>query len=579
MIEWILHRPPHASDSAEIRVAERLKGLEDSPHHWTVIWGYYYTDKAGTAREGDFLVLGPAGGLLVLEVKSSLPRHLPETGRWEGAGDKDPMAQLSSEWQGVINGIGAKGRPPYVGKALCVPYVDAPADVANVQGFPRDWLVTGNDLEDWVGTWLRIFGKRVANPVNALEKRAVLEAFGQGSLPEEKRAFIDHTEQLFARQFTSRFALLDQLSENCQLLVRGGTGTGKTWHALEQAFRYAGQGDGQKVLFLTYNKALTAQLRRIVELKKLDRGEVVVRGWEELFLELCALTGKPLTPPAPGSPFETLRSFYEVELPGAVLGIARDAELQRKWPTFTALVVDEGQDHDTCWHDGIEALPTESGGWWQIYQLLLENGSDSPASVFYDSAQRPPFRAAERFDPVILASAWSQPAHVRFQPAVRYTRPIWQFFRDCSTPATAGMIEALGNGNHLPEGPDPEVFPLPAGADARDLVESIITRWKKSGLCRPEEVLIIHAQSDIANSPLGDRRVIAGHNLRECTEEEDGPGTIRHTSIHKAKGLDSKAVILIGMPPHADLTSDYDHYSWFMAVSRARQLLAVVETR
>jgi hypothetical protein len=179
---------------------------------------------------------------------------------------------------------------------------------------------------------------------------------------------------------------------------------------------------------------------------------------------------------------------------------------------------------------------------------------------------------------VILASAWSQPAHVRLQPAVRYTRPIWQFFRDRSTPATAGMIEALGNGNHLPEGPDPEVLPLPAGADARDLVESIITRWKKSGLCRPEEVLIIHAQSDIANSPLGDRRVLAGHNLRECTEEEDGPGTIRHTSIHKAKGLDSKAVILIGMPPQADLSTDYDHYSWFMAVSRARQLLAVVET-
>ena len=53
---------------------------------------------------------------------------------------------------------------------------------------------------------------------------------------------------------------------------------------------------------------------------------------------------------------------------------------------------------------------------------------------------------------------------------------------------------------------------------------------------------------------------------------------IRHTSIHKAKGLDSKAVILIGMPPQKSLASDYDAYSWFMAVSRARQLLAVVET-
>jgi hypothetical protein len=86
MIEWIHHRPPLACNGTEIRVAERLKGLADSPYTWTVIWGYYYQDSAGTLREGDFLILGPAGGMLVLEVKHSLPRHFLETGRWEGAG-------------------------------------------------------------------------------------------------------------------------------------------------------------------------------------------------------------------------------------------------------------------------------------------------------------------------------------------------------------------------------------------------------------------------------------------------------------------------------------------------------------
>ena len=138
------------------------------------------------------------------------------------------------------------------------------------------------------------------------------------------------------------------------------------------------------------------------------------------------------------------------------------------------------------------------------------------------------------------------------------------------------MIEALGSGDHLPEGPEPEIHSA-AGPDVCDLVEFILARWQKSGLCDPAEVLILHAQSDIANSPLGDRRVLAGRNLRECIEQEDGPGCIRHTSIHKAKGLDSKAVILIGMPLHKDLATDYEHFSWFMAVSRARQLLAIVE--
>lgn len=551
--------------------------MTESTHQWTVIWGYYFIDGRGIEREGDFLILGPAGGLLVLEVKSSLPRHFPETGRWEGAGGDDPISQLNTEWQGVIHGIRAKGDPPFVEKALCVPGVNAPVDVENFQGIPRKWLVTGNDLENWVSTWLRMFGNRVRNSVDPLQRRAVLEAFGQGSLPEEKRAFVDHTEQLFERQFTSRFALLDQLSENRQLLIHGGTGTGKTWHALELAFRHARQGDGCRVLFLTYNKALTAQLRSIVALRQIECGEVVVRGWEELFVELCSLAAKPATLPPPRSTTEGIRTFYEIELPFMVLESSREPELRKAWPTFDTLIVDEGQDHDTCWPLEIDALPGEEGGWWHIYQILLHEGREASAGIFYDAAQRPPFRSAERFDPKVLTAAWSQPAHVRLQPAVRYTRPLWQFFCDHSSPATAGMIDALGQGDHLPEGPDAEVHSLPADTAVCEHVESIIFRWKKSGLCNPTDVLILHAQSDITRSPLGDRRILAGHNLRECTEQEDAPNTIRHTSIHKAKGLDSKAVILIGLPPYKDLATDYDHYSWFMAVSRARQLLAIVE--
>ena len=87
----------------------------------------------GLGEEGDFLILGPVGGLLVLEVKSSLPRHFAETGRWEGAGGDDPISQLNTEWQGVIHGIRAKGNPPFIERALCVPGVDAPTDVEYFQ--------------------------------------------------------------------------------------------------------------------------------------------------------------------------------------------------------------------------------------------------------------------------------------------------------------------------------------------------------------------------------------------------------------------------------------------------------------
>jgi len=83
------------------------------------------------------------------------------------------------------------------------------------------------------------------------------------------------------------------------------------------------------------------------------------------------------------------------------------------------------------------------------------------------------------------------------------------------------MMDSLGNGDHLPEGPEPEIHSPPADTDACELIESILSRWKKSGLCDPSDVLILHAQSDIFKSPLGDRRVLAGRNLRECIEQED----------------------------------------------------------
>ena len=74
-----------------------LKELDD---RWTILWGYFYRDEHGNDREGDFLVLGPAGGLLVLEVKGSVPRWFSTTGQWEGESGS-PVDQLMSEWAAV----------------------------------------------------------------------------------------------------------------------------------------------------------------------------------------------------------------------------------------------------------------------------------------------------------------------------------------------------------------------------------------------------------------------------------------------------------------------------------------------
>jgi hypothetical protein len=133
-----------------------------------------------------------------------------------------------------------------------------------------------------------------------------------------------------------------------------------------------------------------------------------------------------------------------------------------------------------------------------------------------------------------------------------------------------------GRGDHLPEGPEPEILPCANPEELPAMLESIIQRWHKRGFCQPEEVLILHKSSDLSKTPLKDHRVLCGRNLREVSDAGASPDSIRHTSINKAKGLDARAVILIGLPSLTKPTKDLA-YNWFMGASRARQLLAVVE--
>ena len=571
MANWIIHRPNAHCNPAEIRVAEFLRDLDD---RWTIIWGYFYKDSRGHSREGDFLILGPAGGMLVLEVKSSIPRWFSDTGQWEGE-TTSPVDQLMGEWASIRNLLKKKKIRLWVAQALCVPYEVASREISTFQAIPRNLLVLRNDLEHWLRTWIRLFERNVEHPVMPPVRDAVLELFSASVKPGDRRAFLDHTEQLFQRQLGTRFALLDQLRENRQLLVNGGTGTGKTWHALEQAFRYASTDEGKDVLLLVYNLALKSHLERQVAMRKLEKGKVLVMGWEELFVQLAQSGGEAPERPKKSDRLESER-YYEVTPPARVLELSRDPAVTAKWPKFDALVMDEGQDHDTAWHPGISSKPGEKGGWWHVYQLLLRDGPNAPASIFYDPAQRPPFRDAGRFEPNTLGGIWSQPARVYLQPAVRYTRPIWAFLQNHHHESIKHLISGLGRGDHLPEGPEPETHSCDDPAGIPDLVEEIITRWKRRGLCQPEEVLILHRQSDIARSPLGDKRVLCGRNLREVAETDAPSDSIRHTSINKAKGLDARAVILLGLPPFARANKDAA-YNWFMGASRARQLLAVVE--
>lgn len=570
MARWIYNRPPEKCQAAELAFARILNELPDD---WIVRWEFFYEDDAGIRREGDFLILGPSGGLLVAEVKSTLRGNL-RRGWWEESARDNPLFQLDAEHKAVLRSLQAvagKGRVPFVDRALVTPALDVAEAIREVHGIPRQTIIARNDLERFPVVWSRIFHRK--GLVHKPQREVFLEAYGEELDPKNVRAFVTETDRILLLQATAEFKVLDMLSENPRLVLEGGVGTGKTLHALEQAVRYAeasGADKGRSVLLLCYNLALAQRLRQLLERKKLKQGYVSVRTWEEICREILRKAKVDSEPPADR---KQQQRYYDEELPGKVLEAVRDL------PTlaaYDARVVDEAQDHDTSYAASVGV--EEGCGWWDVYFSLLRGGDQAPLSVFLDPAQRPPFRAAGQFDLARLRKALGLHTHVRFGKPVRYTRQIFDYLKTLGGAGSQALVDSLREGRGLPEG-EPVVLRA-SGPDLETTLSEILAEWQEDGLCNPSNVLLLYPRSTLARTGFGGLTQLAGHRLVEYRERERGPKrqhAIHHCSAHKAKGLDARAVILIGMRPFEEVETPSDRFTYFMGVSRARQLLAVVD--
>ena len=230
MATWIYQRPVDCCHPTELVVAKRLAHLGEE---WVIRWGFYYE----TDREGDFIVLGPTGGVLVLEVKGGHLRKLSTTGRWEGSSRDHPVAQLSAEWGSVIDALRESangGDVPFVAKALCLPDIDIDQKTPSYREIDRNLIVDRGDLASFEVTWRRLFAKH-DQTISKRERRSFLDSFAKEISPKTIEHFISETDRIILRHTIAEYHLLDMLRDNRQLMIEGGPGSGKTWLALEQA--------------------------------------------------------------------------------------------------------------------------------------------------------------------------------------------------------------------------------------------------------------------------------------------------------------------------------------------------------
>lgn len=563
---WFYNRPLDKADPTELKVAELLNQM---PEGWRIRWGYFYERKSAAGlrdKEGDFIILGPDGRILVLEVKGGKNRHFALTGDWEH-GEDNPAVQLNDEWQAVIADLNTHfdGTIPFVGKALCLPHVNLTGQDRLTGELGRDCLIFRQDLEDFEGWWQKHLASHKTHCPDAV--KAFHAGVAKGMQPESVQLFMKQSDRLFDQFKATEFEMLRMLQKNHHWMVEGGVGTGKTFLALKQAEWLAEQGEGQRVLFLAYNLLLAERLKRMVGRMKLKRGQVEVLSWEELLGRIISAEGLKLEIPKER---EALAAYFQKELPEYVAMALEGGQIES---VYDALVVDEAQDHDTAL-DGADGL-----GWWDWYFALLREGAGAPVALFYDQAQRPDFRGAEKFNPEALRERLGGAVHVQLSKALRYTLPIFQYLKSLRANGTARLVDCIEAHEHLPTGMAVTESHSTA-EEIKESVEVILADWKLKGLCRPTDVAIIGPRKLLKNSSLGEGATLCGFEIADYDEEVIGK--VSYIGAHRSKGMDFLAVILIDFPEFQELSRDDEkkdlQEAYFMAASRTRQLLGIVET-
>jgi hypothetical protein len=183
-------------------------------------------------------------------VKGGELRKLSTTGRWEGPDRDHPLNQLSAEWKAVlaqIQNTAAGKAVPFVAKALCLADLTVDPKIPAYKEIDRNLIVDRGDLTAFETTWGRLFARH-GHPVSDEERKVFLDSCAKDISPKVIRHFISETDRVLLRQTTAEYQMLDMLRDNRQLFVQGGPGSGKTWLALEQTFRYAEKGVFQIVV-------------------------------------------------------------------------------------------------------------------------------------------------------------------------------------------------------------------------------------------------------------------------------------------------------------------------------------------
>ncbi len=513
--------PENAAGDAPSR-AERIvrrRLAEGLGADWTVIHGARWIGprhgRDGQDGEIDFLLIHPARGVVVLEVKGGLiARDGPI---WTTTGQQgtvvlkqSPLQQAADGKRALIAAMQAmrafRGGTPHVVHAAALPDCAAPGAGFGADA-PRSRLLVGPDLADpeaWAIAALASADPHPsARPLGAEGVRALVGQFAtRRTLPRFAGTDPEGVDVDLLELTEEQFHLLDQTRSLRRVLVRGGPGSGKSLLAVEAARRFA--ESGRETLLLCFNAPLAGRLA------------AATRGVEGLtaahFHALCREWGREA-----GIEYRLREAEERDDWSEGFAEILFDAA-SRLDRNVDAIVVDEGQDFDPSWWPVLEQVLRSGDGVFYVF--------DDPSQSLYASTAPP--SVSGLVGPIELRRNCRNPAEIH-----AFLRAI--------DPEHESM-----QGNPISSGARPTVRWIGAQGDLAAAVDLAVAAMRKVHGLVPSDIAVITPRKR-PNSALGHVETLGGAPV--SWRDRASPDHIWIDTTHRHKGLEHRGVIACEFTP------------------------------
>lgn len=568
--------PPYLADDvksrAEIRIFQLLRDDPDTKN-WVVLHSLGLSRHAYKRYgELDFVVLLPGGAVVCLEVKGG--RISCTDGVWETINRFNEKSRLShspfaqaQEGMFALRKIIAENAPDGARlSGVCYGYGVLFPDV--------NWEQSGPDYEAW-----QVYDRAFIGPISLFIKNiAARNADSAKGFPRPTTEDVAKLRQFLRPDFEARinpvgqmqqnedellrlteeqYDVLDNLEGNPRLVVEGAAGTGKTLLALEAARRAAARGE--RVLLMCFNRLLGRWIEhRVASFPHADR---IVAGSYHQVLERAVIA-----PSSQSAVFLSARSaamgnnragqFFHDDYPLYALDAISEGAVE----PFDLILVDEGQD-------------LMNDGPLMVFDNLLKSGWAGGHWMFFADFNRQAIFAGDKTAEQMRAEL-QQRAHFASFTLKRNCRNTRRVGRET---ALLSGFERLPFSLHARNGDSVDYRFYDSDKKQRKVIGDIVGKLLDEGLLPADIVLLspVRREGSCLTEPLEEleRRGLTITGLDDTTLLQPPPKSILFSTLHAFKGLERRAVIVIGVER---LKDDGFRAGLYVAMSRPTSRLFVL---